>query len=431
LDQGGSHESWTVEDGLLHGKGLTKAYGYLETEPRTTKTFQLSLRFKCVGDGNSGVFFHTGFKPDSVDTTQGMQFEIDCTMMHHTAGVYGEDGRGWVVWPSPENEGVVRMGEWNDYLVEVVGNRYRSRLNGVQMVDFTDPKPELLRRQARPAASCGRQGQHAVQGYLDTRPLRPLGESDRRRLGEANAPPRISSSCTLYAVLSAGPLARAFPALPRPRRWRLGWSSKPQGDPQPAIARVKEFGMSDLLLVARCLHWKIQPRSLAQQMQDALHEFGITPTAAEVVGPGKLVWDFKSGPSTIGVVPPATRVERIDALKQTSDFARLLRGSEHSDALRVHSGESGRSALRRKPCSPFASSPSTARAIMQSFLMETGQETPTTVMRTIKDVDRPNLGVGLDTANLILYGKANPVDAVDILGPRMSEACTPRTADGH
>jgi hypothetical protein len=133
------NESWTVEDGLLHGRGLTKAYGYLETD-KDYKDFQLSLRFKCVGDGNSGVFFHTGFKPGSVDTTQGMQFEIDCKMMHHTAGIYGEDGRGWVVWPAPENEGVVRMGDWNDYLVEVVGNRYRSRLNGVQMVDFTDPK---------------------------------------------------------------------------------------------------------------------------------------------------------------------------------------------------------------------------------------------------------------------------------------------------
>ncbi len=133
------NESWTVEDGVIHGKGLTKAYGYLETE-KSYKDFQLSLRFKCVGDGNSGVFFHTGFKPGSVDTTQGMQFEIDCKMMHHTAGIYGEDGRGWVVWPSPENEGVVRMGDWNDYLVEVVGNRYRSRLNGVPMVDFTDPK---------------------------------------------------------------------------------------------------------------------------------------------------------------------------------------------------------------------------------------------------------------------------------------------------
>ncbi len=133
-------ESWTVEGGLLHGKGLTKEYGYLETD-KNYKDFQMSLRFKCVGDGNSGVFFHTGFKPNSVDATTGMQFEIDCNMMRHTGGVYAEDGRGWVVWPSPENEGVVRMGEWNDYLVEVVGNHYMSRLNGVQMVDFTDPSP--------------------------------------------------------------------------------------------------------------------------------------------------------------------------------------------------------------------------------------------------------------------------------------------------
>jgi sugar phosphate isomerase/epimerase len=36
--------------------------------------------------------------------------------------------------------------------------------------------------------------------------------------------------------------------------------------------------------------------------------------------------------------------------------------------------------------------------------------------RALRDVGQPNLGVGLDTANLILYGKANPVDAVDILG---------------
>lgn len=137
------HESWTIENGVIHGKGLTPAYGYLETD-KTYKDFQLSLRFKCVGDGNSGVFFHTGFKPGSVDTTQGMQFEIDCTMMHHTGGVYGEDGRGWVVWPASENESVVRMGEWNDYLVEVVGNRYKSRLNGVPMVDFTDPNPSSV-----------------------------------------------------------------------------------------------------------------------------------------------------------------------------------------------------------------------------------------------------------------------------------------------
>jgi Domain of Unknown Function (DUF1080) len=132
-------EKWEVKDGEIHGQAVTKEYGYLQTVKKY-KDFHLSLRFKCVGDGNSGVFFHTDFKPNSVDTTQGMQFEIDCKMTHHTGGVYGEDGRGWVVWPAPENESVVRMGEWNDYLVEVVGNHYKSRLNGVQMVDFTDPK---------------------------------------------------------------------------------------------------------------------------------------------------------------------------------------------------------------------------------------------------------------------------------------------------
>lgn len=133
-------ESWTVEDGLIHGRGLTKDYGYLQTD-RSYRDFQISLRFKCVGDGNSGVFFHTAFKPGTADVTQGMQFEIDCNMMHHTGGVYAEDGRGWVAWPAPENESVVRRDDWNEYLLEVRGNRYRSRLNGVEMLDFTDPKP--------------------------------------------------------------------------------------------------------------------------------------------------------------------------------------------------------------------------------------------------------------------------------------------------
>jgi hypothetical protein len=133
------NEKWTVEDGTIHGVGITKDYGYLQTT-KTYKDFQLALRFKCEGDGNSGVFFHVAFKPGTADVTQGLQFEIDCKLMEHTGGIYG-DGRGWVVWPAPENEIVVRKGEWNEYLLKVEGNRYISRLNGVPMIDFTDPKP--------------------------------------------------------------------------------------------------------------------------------------------------------------------------------------------------------------------------------------------------------------------------------------------------
>lgn len=136
-------EKWTAEDGgIIHAKNATKAYGYLETV-QTYRDFQLSLRFKCVETGNSGVYFHTKFKPGTVDVSQGGQFEIDCNVTHHTAGVY-DSIKGWLVWPAPENETVIRPNDWNDYLLIVNRNRYTSRLNGVLMVDFTDPNADFL-----------------------------------------------------------------------------------------------------------------------------------------------------------------------------------------------------------------------------------------------------------------------------------------------
>jgi hypothetical protein len=133
-------EKWEVKDGEIHGQAVTKEYGYLQTK-KNFKDFHLSLRFKCVGDGNSGVFFHTAFKPGTADVSQGLQFEIDPTLNHHTGGIYG-DGRQWIVWPSPENEYAIHVNDWNDYLLKVEGNHYVARLNGVVVVDFTDPTPK-------------------------------------------------------------------------------------------------------------------------------------------------------------------------------------------------------------------------------------------------------------------------------------------------
>ena len=133
-------EKWSVEDGVIHGQAVAQEYGYLKTAANYVD-FHLGLRFLCEGDGNSGVFFHTDFKPGTADVSQGLQFEIDCTLMHHTGGIYG-DGREWIVWPSPENEVVVRRGEWNGTQLKVEQNHYVARLNGVVMVDFTDPKPK-------------------------------------------------------------------------------------------------------------------------------------------------------------------------------------------------------------------------------------------------------------------------------------------------
>ena len=184
--------------------------------------------------------------------------------------------------------------------------------------------------------------------------------------------------------------------------------------PEVAIARVKELGMSNCFLSLDGYIGRFSP-SAAEQLGSALEKHGVTATSAEVVGPGRLVWDFWDGPETIGLVPPATRAARIDALKQTSDFAKRL----HIPRVQTHCGflpEDPRDPLYRATVEAIREVAIHCAGNGQEFLMETGQETPTTMSRAILDVNVPNLGVGLDTANLILYGKANPVDAVDMIG---------------
>jgi hypothetical protein len=131
-------EKWVVEDGAIYGEGITGKYGYLATEG-TYKDFHLSLRFKCEASGNSGVFFHTNFEGEP-PRLRGIQIEIDPRIGRHTGGLHG-DGRSWIAWPAPENETVIRPYDWNEMLIQVEGNRIRSRLNGVNMIDYTYPSP--------------------------------------------------------------------------------------------------------------------------------------------------------------------------------------------------------------------------------------------------------------------------------------------------
>ncbi|MCL4786796.1 MAG: sugar phosphate isomerase/epimerase [Verrucomicrobia bacterium] len=49
--------------------------------------------------------------------------------------------------------------------------------------------------------------------------------------------------------------------------------------------------------------------------------------------------------------------------------------------------------------------------------LETGQETATVLLDFLTKLNRPNLGVNFDPANMILYGKGNPIEALRTLGP--------------
>ena len=138
-------ERWAVEDGAIVGESINKGNGFIKTT-KTYKDFQLFVRFKCDSAINSGVFYHSDIIED-ISKIQFIQVEIDNRVGRHTGGLHGDrtlgnKGRGWIVWPSPEKETVIKPYDWNDMLVIVEGNRIRTELNGVEMIDFTYPDPQ-------------------------------------------------------------------------------------------------------------------------------------------------------------------------------------------------------------------------------------------------------------------------------------------------
>ena len=233
---------------------------------------------------------------------------------------------------------------------------------------------------------------------------------------------------TFLGAASAALLADAFqpaisfaappPSLKPPLKpMDLGLIISPFGAPEATFKRVHDIGFDNCFLSLDGYINGFTPQ-IAGQFGDLLSKYSLTATTVEVVGPQPLEWNFLRGPSTIGLVPPKTRAARIDALRQVSDFAKLLGIPQ----VQTHCGF-----IPEDPADPlYPGAVDAIRAVAQHcqsngqyYLMETGQETPTTMSRMLRDVAMPNLAVGLDTANLILYGKANPVDAVDIIGPHV------------
>ena len=183
-----------------------------------------------------------------------------------------------------------------------------------------------------------------------------------------------------------------------------------QTTPDQAIARVKAFGLE-------CCQVGVGPAppSLAEPLKTALSKYQIEATAAMTLGSGKMVWDFYQGPLTIGLVPPATRTARMDALKRASDLAKMC----DIKAVHTHCGfipENPNEPLYTDTVKAIQDVAAYCKANGQTFLMETGQESPVTLLRAIVDTGVDNIGVNLDTANLILYGKGDPVAALDVIG---------------
>jgi sugar phosphate isomerase/epimerase len=152
--------------------------------------------------------------------------------------------------------------------------------------------------------------------------------------------------------------------------------------------------------------------------KQALDEAGFSVYTAVGAFEGESYADMPTVQQTVGFIPPETRVAREQRMKEVADFGARV----GARGIATHIGfvpEDPRApdyiAVRdmvRRVCDY-------AGTLNLTFALETGQERAEVLLEFIRDVDRANLGINFDPANMILYGTGDPVEALRLLSPHV------------
>jgi L-ribulose-5-phosphate 3-epimerase len=179
-------------------------------------------------------------------------------------------------------------------------------------------------------------------------------------------------------------------------------------DARQTLKEVKEFGVTAGQLG---FPGELNLEGKAEEWQAALQAEQFVATTAVCSYVGEDYADVPTVKRTIGLVPPQTRKERIIRTKEVAEVAaRLGIGSvachigfvphDREDPLYADVVEVAR--LVCDHCSK----------LNQMFTLETGQEPADVLLQFMADVDRHNLKINFDPANMILYGSGDPIQAL-------------------
>ncbi len=176
---------------------------------------------------------------------------------------------------------------------------------------------------------------------------------------------------------------------------------------------VQQFGLK----VCQLNCWGEPPTdpAVAEAVKAESARTGVRVCAVWAGYTGPSAWNFTEGPITLGVVPVEYRAVRVAQLKGWADFAKAI----SAPAIITHCGfipENMTDPEYQPVVDAIGEVAAHCHALGLGFWFETGQETPVVLLRTIERIGLPNMGINLDPANLLMYGKGNPIDALHTFG---------------
>ncbi len=196
-------------------------------------------------------------------------------------------------------------------------------------------------------------------------------------------------------------------------KWPIGVFASLDAGLGVKLEVARELGVPTIQLHAPRKESRTQEK--ADAFQKRLKEAGITLTAVFGGFMGESYADIPTVERSVGLVPPGTRAARLAEMKEIANFAKLL----GVKVVALHLGfvpHDPQDPLYQQSIDVTRDLCDHCRGNGQSLHLETGQETADSLLKFIQDVQRDNLFINFDPANMILYGTGEPIAALKKVG---------------
>ena len=132
---------YSVENGEIVGTTVANTTNSFLCTDKDYGDFILELDLKVDDAMNSGIQFRSLSSDDyQKGRVHGYQMEVDPTERAWSGGIYDEARRDWLYIPNinPEGKKAFRIGQWNKYRVEAIGNVLRTFINDIPVSYLVD-----------------------------------------------------------------------------------------------------------------------------------------------------------------------------------------------------------------------------------------------------------------------------------------------------